>query len=337
MNVSQTALYLPSPRLCGGRAGWGANLERSAVPLSIVIPSRQRADLLQLCLDSVLRFAPPGTEIIVVDDGSPGAVASRTALSFPGVLVIRLARAQGFCVCANRGIATARGEIIELLNDDTQVERDWAEAALRCFADPQVGAVAPLVFRGAPGELTVEIDSAGDGYDPGGFAWKHGHRQPLTEEYLERRVVAAASASSVFLRRSALERSRLFPERFGAYFEDVDLSLRLRAAGFQILYEPASRLWHRGGSSYGRPRRRLVERQSCNEERLFWRHLGRTRRWNALARHLAVLGGKAVRRCREGTLVPFLMGRLRAFTEIYPLVSQKEDPSCPILPPLGRS
>jgi GT2 family glycosyltransferase len=347
-----------------------------AVPLSIVIPTQQRADLLQLCLESVSRFAPPKTEIIVVDDGSPEAVASFAALNFRGVRAIRLPRTQGFCVAANRGIAAARGEIIELLNDDTQVERGWAEAAIECFADPAVGAVAPLVLRGTPGagttepaaqarvrpkpllarraprrralgvelesptyvgELGPEIDSAGDSYDPGGFAWKNGHRQRLTDEYLQRRPVAAASASSVFLRRTALERSRLFSERFGAYFEDVDLSLRLRAAGYRIIYEPASRIWHRGGSSYGPARRRLVERQSCNEERLFWRHLHCPGRWKKLARHLAVLGGKAVRRCREGTLIPFLMGRLRALTEIYPVVSQKEDCSCPILPPRGRS
>jgi hypothetical protein len=56
-----------------------------------------------------------------------------------------------------------------------------------------------------------------------------------------------------------------------------------------------------------------------------------------VARHLAVLAGKAIRRCREGMFVPFLMGRLRALTEIYPLVCRKEDRSCPILPPLGRS
>lgn len=308
-----------------------------AVPFSIVIPSQRRADLLRLCLESISRFAPPQTEIIVVDDGSPGAAASHAALSFPGVRAVRLPRVYGFCVAANRGIATARGAVIELLNDDTQVDRGWAEAALRCFADPQVGAVAPLVLRGVPGDTVAEIDSAGDGYDPGGFAWKNGHRQPLTQMYLQRRPVVAASASSVFLRRSALERSRLFPERFVSYFEDVDLSLRLQAAGFRIVYEPESRLWHRGGSSYGRPRRALVERQSCNEERLFWRHLCRAWQWRAVARHLAVLAGKAIRRCREGMFVPFLMGRLRALTEIYPLVSRKEDHSCPILPPPGRS
>ncbi|MCE9531718.1 MAG: glycosyltransferase family 2 protein [Planctomycetes bacterium] len=306
-------------------------------PLSIVIPSRQRVDLLGLCLASVTRHAPFGTEIIVVDDGSFDAAVSRTSLKFPGVRVVRLPRSRGYCIAANRGIEASRGAVIELLNDDTQVLAGWADAALRCFEDSRVGAVAPLVLKGVPGERPI-IDSAGDGYDPGGFAWKHGHRQPLTDAFLQNRVVTAASGSSVFLLRAVLEQTGLFPEHFGAYFEDVDLSLRINALGYQVRYEPASRVWHRGGASHGTACRRLVERQSCNEERLFWRNLDRDRPLRVLARHLAVLSGKALRRLREGTLIPFLMGRLRAFSEIRHFdLNRKDDPTCPKLQPLGPS
>jgi GT2 family glycosyltransferase len=280
-------------------------------PLSVVIPSRHRLDLLRLCLKSVTQFAPSDTDIIVVDDGSRDASVSLAALEFSGVRVVRHVRSLGFCAAANRGIIASHGTIVELLNDDTQVSRDWADAALRCFDDPAVGAVAPLVFMGVPEDAARVIDSAGDGYDIGGFAWKRGHRQRLTGEYLTPCAVAGASGSSVFLRRSALEKTGLFPEHFGAYFEDVDLSLRLNAAGYRIHYEPESLLWHQCGSTYGRARRLNVERQSCNEERLFWRNLDRARPLPALARHLAVLAGKALRRWREGRLSPFLMGRLR--------------------------
>src|SRR5262249_28092645 len=89
--------------------------------LSIVIPSRQRVDLLRYCLTSVVQNAPPATEIIVVDDGSDGAAVSLTALDFPGVRVVRLPRSRGFCFAANRGIEAASGPFIQLLNDDTQV------------------------------------------------------------------------------------------------------------------------------------------------------------------------------------------------------------------------
>ena len=281
-----------------------------SVSLSIVIPSHRRADLLRLSLESVTRYAPPETEIIVVDDGSPCAIVSLTALDFPGVHVIRHSRSRGFCSAVNRGIEASQGAIVELLNDDTQVAPGWAEAALECFADPRIGAVAPLVLKGKPGDSDPINDSAGDGYDPGGFAWKNGHEQRLTEEYLQPRFVTGASGSSVFLRRSALETTGLLPEHFGAYFEDVDLSLRLNAAGYLIRYEPASVVWHQVGASYGKVQRQSVEKQSCNEERLFWRN--RQGGLRTLARHFAVLAGKSIRRVQEGKLIPFAIGRLRA-------------------------
>lgn len=281
-----------------------------SVALSIVIPSHCRADLLRLCLASVSKHAPADTEVIVVDDGSPGAIISLTALEFPNVRIIRHSRSRGFCVAANAGICTSRGDIIELLNDDTQVAQSWAEASLRCFDDPKVGAVAPLVLQGTPESARRIIDSAGDSYDPGGFAFKRGRGQTLNDAYLQPCFVDAASGSSVFLRRSALLKTGLLSESFGAYFEDVDLSLRLNAAGYRIRYEPASVVWHRVGGSYGRPGRKLVERQSCNEERLFWRN--RSRGIRPIVRHVAVLGAKAMKRLRDGTLVAFMAGRLRA-------------------------
>src|SRR5829696_144046 len=113
--------------------------------LTIVIPSQSRPDLLRLCLTTVHQYKPSDTQVVVVDDGSPGGVVSRVAGDFTGVEVVRHERPGGFAVAANRGIAAATGVVIELLNDDTQVTRGWADAALACFADPTVAAVAPLV------------------------------------------------------------------------------------------------------------------------------------------------------------------------------------------------
>ena len=118
--------------------------------LSIVIPSHHRADLLLDCLSSVVALAPPQTEIIVVDDGSPEAIISGIAHSFREVRVVRLAKSAGFCVAAESRHPRSGGEIIELLNDDTIVTPGWAEAALAMFASSNVGAVAPLVLQGSP-------------------------------------------------------------------------------------------------------------------------------------------------------------------------------------------
>jgi GT2 family glycosyltransferase len=286
-------------------------------PLSVIIPSHNRPDLLRLCLASVARHAPAGTELLVVDDASPGGAVTGAARAFPGVGVLRLQRHVGFCAAANAGVGAARGAIVELLNDDTEVTAGWAEAALAAFADLAVAAVAPLVLWGPPnGHRPPRIDSAGDRYFVGGIAGKRGHGQPLGAEYLRPGPVFGASASSAFYRRDVLLAVGGFPEEFGAYFEDVDLAFRLHWAGYRVHYEPASQVWHRVSASHGRcPSRRLLEQQARNEERVFWRNLPRSALWRALPWHLAVVAAKAWQRWRDGGLVPFLSGRLRVLSE----------------------
>jgi GT2 family glycosyltransferase len=280
---------------------------------SIVIPSHHRADLLTACLRSVCSYAPPATQIIVVDDGSINGSISRAATAFEGVEVIRNPSASGFCKAANRGIAHASGEIVQLLNDDTEVMPGWAEQALRAFADPRVGAAAPLVTIHSSEN---KVDSAGDRYYWGGIAAKRHHRQILDAAECRAGPVFGASGSSAFLRRAAFVAVGGFPESFGSYFEDVDLAFRLHRAGYSVLFEPGSRVTHRVSASFGRPSRRLLEQQSLNEERVFWRNLPWPALAHALPHHLAVLVAKAWIRWRDGGLAPFLTGRMRILGEI---------------------
>ena len=286
--------------------------------LSVVIPSHRRADLLRLCLQTVAAHRLADSEVIVVDDCSPAGCVSSAAAEFPFVRLIRLPKQSGFCVAANAGIRAATGDVVELLNDDTEVTPGWADAALARFADPAVVAVAPLVLQLDPARLPhlpPLVDSAGDEYDPGGFARKrwHGSNALAVGSRLTAGNCWGVSATAGFYRRSALLSAGLFPEHFGAYFEDVDLSHRLRKHG-QVWFEPSSVVWHRVSASYGRvPNRRVLEQQSCNEERVFWRNVRGREMWRNLPRHAAVLAGKAVRRMGEGRFVPWMVGRLRAW------------------------
>lgn len=285
--------------------------------LSIVIPSHNRADLLALCLHSVITNRPPHCEILVVDDASIDDSVSRTALAFPGVRVLRLEQRQGFARAANAGIMASRGPVIELLNDDTEVTSGWAETALPFFDDPNVAAVTPLVLQYEPSLMQLghvpRVDSAGDEYNTGGFASKRHHNEPVSRVSQTPERVPAVSAAAAFYRREAVLAVGCFPNDFGAYFEDVDLSCRLRAAGYVCWCEPRSIVWHRVSASYGcRPSWRLIEQQSCNEERVFWRNRrpgGRT-----LCQHIVVICGKLLRRISEGTTIPWVTGRIRGWT-----------------------
>jgi GT2 family glycosyltransferase len=259
-----------------------------------------------------------------VDDGSPEGVVSVAAASFAGVRVVRLPGRRGFCAAANAGIAAATHPVVELLNDDAEVTAGWAEAALARFRDPGVAAVAPLVLRwpgGRPG--MARVDSAGDRYYLGGVAGKRGHGEVLGPEHERPGPVFGASGSSAFYRRDVLRRVGGFPADFGAYFEDVDLAFRLHRAGYAVVFEPAARVLHHGAASHGRPRGALLEQQARNEERVFWRNVPCRDLPRAVPLHLAVLLAKAWRRRREGTLTPFLRGRLAVLAEVPALLRHR--------------
>jgi GT2 family glycosyltransferase len=290
------------------------------IDLSIVIPCRRRPDLLTSCLHSINLHAPQATEIVVVDDGSRDDAVTRAAIA-AGARAVRLEKSSGFCVAANAGIQASRGSIIEVLNDDTEVTAGWSEAALAHFADPRVAAVAPLVLRGSSlAKNNYRIDSAGDRYFLGGIARKRGHGGIAGPAYARSCRVFGASASSAFYRKRALDEVGAFPASFGAYFEDVDLAFRLHRAGHAIQFAPASVVHHLGSSSYGRPKRRLLEQQSRNEERVFWRNLPAPVLARAILPHVFVLLTKGLLRLAEGSFLPFLFGRMSLLREIPELI-----------------
>jgi GT2 family glycosyltransferase len=288
--------------------------------LSVVIPSASRPDLLSRCLASVKEFAPSDTEVVVVDDASERGCISEVACANPNVRVIRLNQRSGFCVAANIGVMSAEADVVELLNDDTEVAPGWADEPLKRFADRNVVAVAPLVLQLDPERtragLPTLIDSAGDDYDYGGFATKRYHNSELLTAQADLQnpqPVWGVSASAAFYRRETILQAGLFPTAFGAYFEDVDLSHRLKPFG-QVWFDPTSVVWHRVSSSYGKTLSpELMEQQSRNEELVFWRNVRGWQRWKFFPRHVGVLVAKAFRRWREGRLTPWLHGRWLAW------------------------
>lgn len=234
-----------------------------------------------------------------------------------GARVVRHEHPRGFCVATNAGVRAATGDVVELLNDDTEVTAGWADAALSHFADPTIAAVTPLVLQGPPGcQDPPRIDSTGDEYHVWGVARKRGHGATLDASHLRGGDVFGASGSSSFFRRQAFLAVGGLPEEFVAYFDDIDLSFRLRAAGFRVYYEPASRVYHRVSASHGPPRGDLLARQSRNEELVYWRNVKGMRRALSLPGHGVVLLGKAHRRWREGQLTPWLRGRVEAWRAV---------------------
>jgi len=216
--------------------------------LSIIVVAYRHRDALLECLGSCVAAADRldgETELIVVDNGSlAGLVRERcphARLIEPGVNL-------GFAGAVQRGIASARGRWIALVNDDARIEAD-ALGALIAVGDrsASIGAVAAQVrFAGAPDR----INSAGIAVDSLGIA---------TERFAGAPVARAAEPGEVFgpsacfglYRAEMLTQVGGFEERFFAYLEDVDVAWRAQAAGWRCVYEPGAVAYHHGSASAG--------------------------------------------------------------------------------------
>jgi GT2 family glycosyltransferase len=265
--------------------------------LSIVIPTFNGLEPLRRCLASVYRYAPPGTQIIVADDASTDGTRDWLRRHYGGVEVVRLTTNQGFCAAVNAGVAQAHGDVIELLNNDTEVEAGWADAALRHFADPTVGSVAPLVLFLDRPDI---IDSAGQEYHLCGWGKNRYYGERLQARHLVSGEVFGPSGSSGFYRREALNRAGVLLPEYGAYYEDVDLSFRLRWAGYRCVYEPASRVRHQESATYRKQKDRVVGLLARNEELVYWINLRGHELLLGLIPHLGFLAVRAFRKTIQG-------------------------------------
>ena len=291
---------------------------------SVVIPTYNGRALLDVCLASIARCLPKNVEVvevIVVDDASTDGTVRWVESDYPWVRLVRLDVNRGFVAAANAGVEAARGEFIQLLNNDTEVTPGWIEAGLAPFIDLEVGSVAPLVLvRSDPSR----VDSAGDSYSIVGWPCKRGHGQD-TSHWRDHAPddVFGASGSSAFYRASALATTGAYDPAFGSYYEDVDLAFRLRWAGYTCVYAPDCRVLHEVSASYDHGKPALQRRMSRNAETLFWSNLPVGRLLLAAIPHLLFVMAQGAWRLARGRLRPFLLGKVDALRDLPRLASRR--------------
>jgi GT2 family glycosyltransferase len=203
-----------------------------------------------LAIDAVASLVEHTTqpfEVILVDNASNDDSVARIRDGVVGLELIAESRNLGFGGGNNRAAAEARAPIICLLNPDARVTAGWLDPLLELLADPQVGAVAPALI-GADGALQ-EVGAVVDHWGYTGPIGKRGFGQPVPMP--EGRVaVDYASAACLLMRTEVFRSMQGFDPTYRlAYYEDVDLCMRLWERGLQVWGEPASRVVHLGGGT----------------------------------------------------------------------------------------
>lgn len=218
--------------------------------VSIVIPVHNQLRFTLECLESVFSVgAKDSFEIIVVDDSS----FDRTALVLNQVERLRVIHRKsngGFIAACNDGASEARGEYLAFLNNDTVVLSGWLDELLSVAREsPNVAVVGSQM-----------VDASGALQEAGGIVWGDGTAEnygrgqnPARSEFSYKRSVDFCSGAAVLIPRSRFFELGGFDASYApAYCEDVDLAFTARSRGYDVVYQPFSKVVHFEGISSGR-------------------------------------------------------------------------------------
>lgn len=223
-----------------------------AITVSVV--TYRSRPCIDACLASVRAQGALVSEILLADNGGDDA-ASHVRRRHPDVRVIEMGRNAGFAAAHNANFARARDGLFFVLNPDVVLAKG-ALARLRAAldADSRLGAVQGALLADPRGE---RLDSAGIAWSAGRTRFVDRGRGEAPERYSRAEDVLGACGAAALYRASALRRvsrpgEAPFAESLFMYYEDVDLALRLRRAGFRTGFVPDALATHaRGGSGGG--------------------------------------------------------------------------------------
>jgi len=233
------------------------HLSRKVPLVSILIPTKDRIDLLEKCLTSIRRTTDyPNMEIIVLDNDSLEIESLRYFRKLqrePDVSVIKVRGDFNYPRINNIGAKEAKGELLLLLNNDVEaIEKGWFEEMVSHALRPKIGCVgAKLLYPDDTIQHAGVIVGLGGG---AGHAFKHTEKTSKGYSGMLSLVrnYSAVTAACLMVRKAVYEEvGGLDEELFKVAFNDVDFCLRICEAGYRNLWTPYAELYHRESVSRG--------------------------------------------------------------------------------------
>ena len=242
--------------------------------LSVVILNWNGRRHLERYLPSVVTHTEGDAEVVVADNGSTDDSLQWLRLNYPDVRVIHLDRNYGFAGGYNRALRKVESEYVLLLNSDVEVTAGWWQPLVEVLdTESDVAAVAPKLLADMERTKFEYAGAAGGFIDYLGYPFCRGRILSNVEEdrgqYDNRRDIFWASGAAMCCRRELFESLGGFDEDFFAHMEEIDLQWRMQLAGWRIVVEPKSVVYHLGGGTLPASSRKIFLNHRNNLAMLF--------------------------------------------------------------------
>nr|WP_222533338.1 glycosyltransferase family 2 protein [Azospirillum sp. 412522] len=230
-----------------------------APPVDIVIPTKDKVDLLRCCINSILeKTLYPNYRILIVDNRSEEEASRRyfaEVTADPRISVIKYDAPYNFAALNNWAVTQCDAPLLAFVNNDIEViSPEWLGEMVGHALRPEVGPVGAKLYY--PDDT---IQHAGVIVGLGGLAGHAHHLEPRNSAgYVGRAVLtqsfSAVTAACLVVRRELFEKVNGFDgEAFGIAYNDVDLCLRLGEQGYRSVWTPYAELYHHESASLGDP------------------------------------------------------------------------------------
>lgn len=229
--------------------------------LTIIIVNFEIKEFLRTCLITVQEACEGlDTQIVVVDNASRDGSAQMVREEFPWAKCIVLDKNIGFAAANNKAIGKARSPYILLLNPDTEVQPDTCKTMLSfmekhpgvgaatCRVNLSDGSIDPSCHRGFPTPWAAFCYFSGlERLFPKSTLFGQYHLTCLPLDTIHE--IDSPSGAFYLVRRAVFEQVGLFDEQFFLYAEELDLSMRIKQAGYKVMYVPITTIVHHKGKS----------------------------------------------------------------------------------------
>ena len=224
------------------------------ISTAVVILNWNGRQHLEQFLPSVVEHTPRTVRIIVADNGSTDNSVEFVQSTYPEIEIIRLEHNYGFAKGYDLALERVDAECFILLNSDVEVTKGWVEPLVATITNNQrVGAVAPKLRSYGRREMFEYAGAAGGYIDVLGYPFCRGRILSEVErdesQYDDKREIFWASGAAFCCRADLFRLLGGFDADFFAHMEEIDLCWRMQLAGYQVMVEPRSVVYHLGGGT----------------------------------------------------------------------------------------
>lgn len=221
--------------------------------VAIVILNWNGRNFLEQFLPTVIEYSN-GAEIIIADNNSKDDSVSFLRNNFPGVRLILLEKNTGFTGGYNKALQQVQSDIYVLLNSDVEVTEGWLQPAIDLMIkDKTVVACQPKVRSYHDRELLEHAGACGGFIDYLGYPFCRGriynHLEEDRGQYDDACEIFWATGACMFIRSDIFHQLGGFDDDFFAHMEEIDLCWRIHRAGYKIMVQPQSIIYHVGGGT----------------------------------------------------------------------------------------